>query len=44
GEVCVTASARNFRGRMGSNDSQVYVASPRTVALAALQGYLGTGS
>ncbi|MGI6142399.1 MAG: 3-isopropylmalate dehydratase large subunit [bacterium] len=41
GEVCVTASARNFRGRMGSNDSKVYVASPRTVATAALQGYLG---
>lgn len=41
GEVCVTASARNFPGRMGSNESQVYVASPRTVAQAALNGYLG---
>ncbi|MDW7661914.1 MAG: aconitase/3-isopropylmalate dehydratase large subunit family protein [Bacillota bacterium] len=40
GEVCVTASARNFPGRMGSDGSDVYVASPRTVALAALTGHL----
>jgi len=40
GEVCITASTRNFRGRMGSPDSFVYMASPATVAASAIAGYI----
>jgi 3-isopropylmalate/(R)-2-methylmalate dehydratase large subunit len=38
GEVCLTASTRNFRGRMGSPDAEIYMASPYTVAAAAVAG------
>ncbi len=40
GEVCLTASTRNFKGRMGSPDSEVYMASTRTVATSAVTGRL----
>ena len=39
-EVCLTTSTRNFKGRMGSPSSEVYIASTQTVATSALTGII----
>lgn len=38
GEVCITATTRNFKGRKGSLNADIFLGSPVTVAAAALAG------
>ncbi len=40
GEVGISATNRNFKGRMGSRDAQCYLGSPEVVAASALAGYI----
>ena len=40
GEVGISATNRNFKGRMGSRDAKAYLASPEVVAASAIAGYI----
>ncbi|KAK6462684.1 homoaconitase [Scheffersomyces coipomensis] len=41
GEVGISATNRNFKGRMGSKDALAYLASPEVVAASAILGKIG---
>ena len=38
GEVCISSTNRNFIGRMGHKESEVYLASPAVVTASAIMG------
>ena len=40
GEVCLATSARNYRGRMGSREAEIYLANPKVAAATAITGVI----
>lgn len=40
GERCLSSSTRNFKGRMGSPEAEVFLASSASVAASAIKGYI----
>ncbi|MGD2154821.1 MAG: homoaconitase [Gemmatimonadales bacterium] len=40
GEIGISATNRNFKGRMGSREARAYLASPQVVAASAVAGYI----
>ena len=44
GETCITASTRNFKGRMGSAEARIFMGSTATVAASAIDGRIADPS